>query len=512
MTENISGLSILSPFGGEKLPLPSISSGLSLLAPGSEISAQIVQRDGEQAVLQMMDQAFSIKLPPGLPANTRSLSLLYLGGGANPRFLYLPTEDTLSAANALQLSTLSLELLVGANSQNPAPVLRLGPFSTMQEPAQFAAELQNAMQKSGLSYESHLLAWAQGQFSKEALLSPFGGEKLPLPSISSGLSLLAPGSQISAQIVQREGEQAVLQMMDQAFSIKLPPGLPANTRSLSLLYLGGGANPRFLYLPTEDTLSAANALQLSTLSRELLVGANSQNPAPVLRLGPLSTMQEPTQFAAELQNMVQKSGLFYESHLLAWAQGQFSKEALLQEPQGSQSMRQASPGGNLPPVSPSQVPAQNIGSLQQQALASYGSIATQTGNSFQSVAMPKELASIVQQQGQILLHQQCSFAIEAWPGQNIHWILHRQHAEKENDDQHSSNSLEYSENQWESRLEMELPRLGRCDAHLRLRGRSLDLRLEVQNPGHFQIALASLQEALCRCGLDVKITVQSHGS
>ncbi len=351
-----------------------------------------------------------------------------------------------------------------------------------------------------------------GNLSGLAILSPLGGEKLPFPSLSSALSLLAPGSQISAQIVQREGEQAVLRMMDQVFSMKLPPGLPANTRSLSLLYLGGGANPRFLYLPTEDTLRAANALQLSTLSRELLVGANSQNPAPVLRLGSFSTMQEPAQFAAELQNTVQKSGLFYESHLLAWAQGQFSKEALLQEPQGSQSLRQPSPGGNLPPVSPGQVTAQNIGSLQQQALASYGSIAAQPENPFQSVAMPKELASIVQQQGQILMHQQCSFAIEAWPGQNIHWILHRQQAEKENNDQQLSDSLEYSENQWESRLEMELPRLGRCDAHLRLRGKSLDLRLEVQNPGHFQSSLASLQEALCRCGLDVKITVQNHGS
>ncbi len=123
--------------------------------------------------------------------------------------------------------------------------------------------------------------------------------------------------------------------------------------------------------------------------------------------------------AAALQQAMTKSGLFYESHVAEWAQGQRAMTDLSSEPQ----MVQARAG--TPFVATEPATAQFI-SLQ--------------------------LSS--QEQGQVAWHGQL------WPGQPMQWQIQKDAPKRE----HQADGEEAST--WQSRLRLRFAQLGELDARI----------------------------------------------
>ncbi len=168
---------------------------------------------------------------------------------------------------------------------------------------------------------------------------------------------LPPGSRVVAEVVQSQTDgQVLLRLGQTVLAATLPGDHPVGSR-LSLVVLNEpGAPPVLLLAPSTAGGQGTNpAVQARLSSTAQLLGdlqqpgATSQavrGSAPVW-----ATAQAPDApgLARALAQSVKTSGLFYESHLAAWVQGQASIPELLAEPQGQLSPRLLQQAIPLPP-------------------------------------------------------------------------------------------------------------------------------------------------------------------
>lgn len=140
------------------------------------------------------------------------------------------------------------------------------------------------------------------------------------------------------------------------------------------------------------------------------------------------------QLTQNLQQSLEGSGLFYESHLEQWSRGERTLEQIRQEPQNR-------PGGA---ATAAQLMPQQLDTLEQHRLVWQG---------------------------------------ELWPGQSMQWELVREK------DSGSSSRSDDKPAVWETVLKLELPQLGQVDATLRLQGEQVQVRLRVVD----ETAAAALQ-------------------
>jgi hypothetical protein len=143
---------------------------------------------------------------------------------------------------------------------------------------------------------------------------------------------------------------------------------------------------------------------------------------------------DPGQLAAALRKAIGHSGLFYESHVAEWAQGQRSLGELAAEPQ-----MQAARAGRQPGTDPASA---QLVSLQ---LATH-------------------------EQGQVAWQGQ------AWPGQPLHLELQRGPLERDAPDGRPSG--EDGHGTWQSRLRLRFALLGELSASVVLSGAQLHVRLD----------------------------------
>ncbi len=179
------------------------------------------------------------------------------------------------------------------------------------------------------------------------------------------------GALLTGQIVGQSGELSLVRIRGQDFLMQLPQRWPAELRELSLVYLGGQEEAKFLLLQSQGaSLSAATSL--SPPLRTLFAAAPASAPATLALVGVDSGGQIlGSSLATSLQSGVENSGMFYESHLQAWAQGNYPLQRLLQEPQGKWSpllRSDAAKGGAEAVSSPSSAPFRSA--QAQQALGS----------------------------------------------------------------------------------------------------------------------------------------------
>ncbi len=196
-----------------------------------------------------------------------------------------------------------------------------------------------------------------------------------------------------------------------------------------------------------DTTLSPAARTISTV----LAAAMKADPPLTAVKGQDPLLPQPTpdapRIAAALQQAMTKSGLFYESHVAEWAQGQRAMTDLSSEPQ----MVQARAG--TPFVATEPATAQFI-SLQ--------------------------LSS--QEQGQVAWHGQL------WPGQPMQWQIQKDAPKRE----HQADGEEAST--WQSRLRLRFAQLGELDARIVLDGQRLHVRLRADS----EAARARLDEHASR--------------
>ena len=216
----------------------------------------------------------------------------------------------------------------------------------------------------------------------------------------------------------------------------------ADTTALLASSLARSATP----VPDGAPPLGSSTVTVSVLAQELvsLLPPPGQQAPSVMASQPLMTMpaSDTRQIAAALRQGLESSGLFYESHLLQWHQGQRGLSTLASEPQASVAPRADSACG-----------------------------------------VDEALVPIVHAQLDTLDTGRMRWEGELWPGMAMSWQVHSytdehaghgpQQGACRNDDQ---------QNVWSSTLKLNLPTLGEISARLTLRDEGLQLMLMATTP------------------------------
>ena len=290
------------------------------------------------------------------------------------------------------------------------------------------------------------------------------------------LDQIAIGKALLAQVVSVQGDGSALVRLtsaDQApsFSTELRMQLPAGTKagdSLNLtlltktpqLTLGiGSAQPADT---TPTTLSPAGRLietllQASDVARQKL---QVQGAQALVSAADTPAAQLAGKLAAQLHRTVDASGVFYEAHLREWAHGERTLAQVKGEPQNT---------GATPGAASTQLLPLQLQSLEQQRFAWSG---------------------------------------EVWPGQSMQWDVVQEDSARQ-----TARPGAETAPAWQTVLQLEMPRLGKLKATIRLQGEHAQLQLQAQDPqsvGALTAQGAVLGQALAASGtaLDA-LTVQA---
>ncbi len=309
-----------------------------------------------------------------------------------------------------------------------------------------------------------------------------------------------PGQRAEAVVVRRLAAAEYLLRVDGAlYAADLPARTTPGAR-LPLLFLGGQGAPRFLLLPSGA--SAPASPQFSAAARLLGSLLSGSAPAALGAAQPLlaapSTAARP--IALALQQMVQGSGLSYESHVQAWAQGQRPLAALLAEPQGRLSPAVLAPGAAASSASSAAPPGVPAAPAPAPAAAGIPS-ATALAEAAQAPALPQPLVPLVQQQLAYLAQGTVAWQGVLWPGQPMEWRL-----QVEDEAHAGATPGAAAERAWSSTLTLELPRLGPVQARLRLCGHGV--RVHLLSP-HGALRLGAAQAELARGIADAGLTLEA---
>ena len=263
---------------------------------------------------------------------------------------------------------------------------------------------------------------------------------------------LPPGTQPGAQLsmtVLAASPQPTFGLGDATLQGKLIP-LSANAAALA-------AGVAAATTPLFSSDAHANAADLSSAARllgQILKSAAGAPPAALHGTVPLAPggAPDPAQLAGQLQQAVAKSGLFYESHLAQWADGQRPLAELMAEPQAHKA-----PG--TPPTDPA------TAQLINQQLAT------------------QESSQLVWQ-GRL------------GPDQPLRWEVRREEDDK------SSRDRDGDAPGWQSSLRLRFALLGEVEASVSLRGTQLHIELLAapDAAGQLRTSAPRLQEALAAAG------------
>ncbi|MBU0688756.1 MAG: flagellar hook-length control protein FliK [Gammaproteobacteria bacterium] len=273
----------------------------------------------------------------------------------------------------------------------------------------------------------------------------------------------------------RSGDQVTLQV------VSLQPRL-----SLSF---AASSNP----LSTSEQLGSTARL-LSSLSQQPI----RQDYVPPVRREPLwigeRTAPDTSKLAGRLQQSLNHSGLFYESHQAQWIAGTRTTPQLMQETQNLLRPQAAQAGTAQSAVQPNN--AQTTSNPTPTPLTMGGESSTRMPS------IPEHLQPLVQQQMQALENKQVVWMGQAWQGQDMRWEVREEDARSGNDGD--------NQKQWTTELHLDLPNLGGVTARLSMNGNAVSLKFEVaddQTARTMEAASAQLIASLTAQGVPV---LQTH--
>lgn len=261
-------------------------------------------------------------------------------------------------------------------------------------------------------------------------------------------------------------------LSDGSFLVKIADAttrmnLPASTNigdKVALTLIGKEPRPTFLLnsepmLPHETsstTSFSATAKLIDTLLHN--APAHQQMESAVIGKTPVINQAglPAPQLANALEQTLTKTGVFYESHLNEWVNGQRTLADIKQEPQAQQTS-QISITTDAKPLT----------------------VAAETAN--------QTLNQLVNQQLQTLEQNRIIWQGEVWPGQTMRWEVSEDTPESVSEQMQPS---------WRSEVRFEMPQLGLITATLHLTGERLTLQI------HTDTALAATQLQAQRDKLD----------
>jgi hypothetical protein len=268
----------------------------------------------------------------------------------------------------------------------------------------------------------------------------------------------APHDGANAPSGAHTGAQAPLAYLEgkDAAALSRTSALLAQTRAMAQVQAGSadGGN--------------ASISRTGQLLGEVIAAAQNAGASAAIARAPLlaGASQDAGQIAAALKEGIDKSGLFYESHVAEWAQGARTLGELAAEPQAR---------GMPSPLEPAAAQL-----INQQLTA--------------------------QEQGRVLWQGQLA------PGQPLQWEIERREQDGENAGQHGGNEGDGNA-AWHSRLLLRFPGLGEVKAQVVLSGQQLHIRLDTLVPdahARLDAQRARLASALDAAGTPLA-TLAIHG-
>ncbi len=270
------------------------------------------------------------------------------------------------------------------------------------------------------------------------------------------------GESVSARLVEPlPGRQWLAVVKNTVITLQWPAGAAAPTQGGTLALQVASLTPRLSFVLAEAAPSApvhgAVAVQLSAAAQSLnalvqagaatLASAHAHAHAPAHPHAPVllgDPAAPPAERAQAVAQAIVHSGLFYESHLLAWAEGRMPLASLSREPQA-------------------QLPTRDAPAAAREAASA-------------------ELGGVLQRQLDALDGKPLAFAGFAWPGQPAQWSLQRDPPDVR-DDEPGERPAGVGEppEAWTTQIRLDLPRLGALGAQLRVAGAQVTLAMTLDS-------------------------------
>lgn len=248
--------------------------------------------------------------------------------------------------------------------------------------------------------------------------------------------------------------------------------------------------PRAVFARIVGTETAANAnasaqpalSQTGRLISFLLTGQPTPQPASLAANQPLlaSPPTSGAQLAPLLRQALGQSGMFYESHQAQWVMGARDTASLMREPQAQAATAQTAarrPTGTSAPATPTPsaaAPGSQAAAAEASEQASAASrAAVDEAAPVRANPIPERLLPLVHQQLDALATNQYVWQGQAWPGQQMEWIIE--------DPERDGGEGEASDPSWNTTLRLTLPRLGNIEAQMHLTAAGVALRLRTDD-------------------------------
>ena len=265
------------------------------------------------------------------------------------------------------------------------------------------------------------------------------------------------GETLSARLVEpMQNRQWLAVVKNTVMNLQWPATAPVPSQGGWLLLQVSSLTPTLSFALIDGAPTApahgAVAVQFSPAGQTLNALVRAGVPgslahlasAPVLLADPSAA---PADRAQAVSQAIVHSGLFYESHLLAWAEGRIPLSRLSTEPQAR----------------------------LQQALQDESPAAREAANAAMGGVLQRQLVAL---DGRPL-----AFAGFAWPGQPAEWRIQREAPDSRGDEPAPEHAADGAEPPpaWTTQIELDLPRLGAIGAKLRVTGTTLTLEMTLDN-------------------------------
>ncbi|CAN5234225.1 flagellar hook-length control protein FliK [soil metagenome] len=226
---------------------------------------------------------------------------------------------------------------------------------------------------------------------------------------------------------------------------------------------------------------------LSTTGRMIsnILQSAQQSGAPASLTGAapvvMSPMASPASIASGLQQALASSGLFYESHLAQWVNGERPAAALMQEPQAKTGYASA-PAGSQVTTTPGTAQGQVQTLAQAEAVRSASPqdivplpLAAPPADAESLIlanTMSPDAMRMINLQLATLENRQVMWQGEVWPGQTMEWEVSQDAPQRDADEAPPS---------WNSSVKFELPTLGMVSATIHLVGERVHVQIRTEN-------------------------------
>lgn len=474
------------------------------LMPGEEVDAAVTgSLPGGRAFVKVAGTALELMLPRSVEAG-ELLRLTYISSQPKPLFALARStpgvppgvlSETGRWLSALEHSA------GGASSQQLYVLERLNTVlkSLPPDSPAFSAILDEAITyekvlRGGQQAEQNAAAGAAAtavpqaplQLGSGIVLSDDMAKLLHVLIKGSRLALLevlnqqaaptgfVPGQQLKGELLASlGGGRFMVQVAGQMLEFSMPKGMRRGDLA-NLFFIS--EEPRLTFLLARfggpgDSRVSDTGRWLSGFLGAVAERLPAQSTLSILRTLLSGPPVDARQVGTVLQFGLRESGLFYESHLARWFEGDYALEDILREPQGRLSHLLRPLTGQIAGT-PAEEPLR--AGMKYASMEAMEAVFKKAGTAManEGIADPRSL-TIVREQLETLQTGQVVYRGELFPGQTLEWTVKERDARR--------NSAGDQERGWDTTMRLDLPRLGGITACLTLNGNRIGIALNVDD-------------------------------